>query len=83
MQRFAHIMRPLSLGVSGMRMYANRRLIGVFGGRADRHHPLFYWLGTRQHSSRALRSSEGLIIIDTNFAGPTEPEIIRDPVEPQ
>jgi metallo-beta-lactamase class B len=37
----------------------------------------FYWLGTRQHSSWALRTSEGLIIIDTNFAWATEPEIIN------
>ena len=36
----------------------------------------FYWLGTRQHSSWALRTSEGLVIIDTNFAWATEPEII-------
>jgi metallo-beta-lactamase class B len=36
----------------------------------------FYWLGTRQHSSWALRTSEGLIIIDTNFAWATKPEII-------
>jgi metallo-beta-lactamase class B len=36
----------------------------------------FYWLGTRQHSSWALRTTEGLIIIDTNFAWATEPEII-------
>jgi metallo-beta-lactamase class B len=36
----------------------------------------FYWLGTRQHSSWALRTSEGLIIIDTNFAWATQPEII-------
>jgi metallo-beta-lactamase class B len=36
----------------------------------------FYWLGTRQHSSWALQTSEGLIIIDTNFAWATEPEII-------
>ena len=35
-----------------------------------------YWLGTRQHSSWALRTSEGLIIIDTNFAWATQPEII-------
>jgi metallo-beta-lactamase class B len=35
-----------------------------------------YWLGTRQHSSWALRTSEGIIIIDTNFAWATEPEII-------
>ena len=35
-----------------------------------------YWLGTRQHSSWALRTSDGLIIIDTNFAWATEPEII-------
>ena len=36
-----------------------------------------YWLGTRQHSSWALRTSDGLIIIDTNFAWATEPEIIN------
>jgi metallo-beta-lactamase class B len=36
----------------------------------------FYWLGTRQHSSWALRTSDGLIILDTNFAWATEPEII-------
>lgn len=35
-----------------------------------------YWLGTRQHSSWALETSDGLIIIDTNFAWATEPEII-------
>lgn len=35
-----------------------------------------YWLGTRQHSSWALRTSEGIIIIDTNFAWATQPEII-------
>src|SRR5678816_3595139 len=35
-----------------------------------------YWLGTRQHSSWALQTSEGLIIIDTNFAWATQPEII-------
>jgi metallo-beta-lactamase class B len=35
-----------------------------------------YWLGTRQHSSWALRTSEGLVIIDTNFVWATEPEII-------
>jgi metallo-beta-lactamase class B len=37
----------------------------------------FYWLGTRQHSSWALRTSDGLIIIDTNFAWATEPEILN------
>jgi len=36
----------------------------------------FYWLGTRQHSSWALRTTSGLIIFDTNFAWATEPEII-------
>jgi metallo-beta-lactamase class B len=35
-----------------------------------------YWLGTRQHSSWALRTSQGIIIIDTNFAWATQPEII-------
>jgi metallo-beta-lactamase class B len=35
-----------------------------------------YWLGTRQHSSWALRTSAGLMIIDTNFAWATQPEIL-------
>jgi metallo-beta-lactamase class B len=35
-----------------------------------------YWLGTRQHSSWALSTSGGIIIIDTNFAWATQPEII-------
>ena len=35
-----------------------------------------YWLGTRQHSSWALRTTAGIIIIDTNFAWATQPEII-------
>jgi metallo-beta-lactamase class B len=35
-----------------------------------------YWLGTRQHSSWALQTSGGIIIIDTNFAWATQPEII-------
>src|SRR5438552_2102932 len=35
-----------------------------------------YWLGTRQHSSWALRTSGGIIMIDTNFAWATRPEII-------
>src|SRR5438132_4508103 len=35
-----------------------------------------YWLGTRQHSSWALQTSGGIILIDTNFAWATEPEII-------
>ena len=38
-----------------------------------------YWLGTRQHSSWALQTSAGIIIIDTNFAWATEPEIIERP----
>jgi metallo-beta-lactamase class B len=36
----------------------------------------FYWLGTRAHSSWALQTSAGIIIIDTNFAWATEPEIV-------
>ena len=36
----------------------------------------FYWLGTRQHSSWALQTSGGIIIIDTNFAWATRPELI-------
>ena len=35
-----------------------------------------YWLGTRQHSAWALKTSAGIIIIDTNFAWATQPEII-------
>jgi metallo-beta-lactamase class B len=35
-----------------------------------------YWLGTRAHSSWALQTSDGIVIIDTNFAWATEPEII-------
>ena len=35
-----------------------------------------YWLGTRQHSSWALQTSAGIIIIDTNFAWATQPEIL-------
>jgi len=35
-----------------------------------------YWLGTRQHSSWALKTNAGLIIIDTNFAWATQPEIL-------
>ena len=35
-----------------------------------------YWLGTRQHSSWALKTSDGIIIIDTNFAWATQPEIL-------
>jgi metallo-beta-lactamase class B len=36
-----------------------------------------YWLGTRQHSSWALQTSAGIIMIDTNFAWATGPEIIE------
>jgi metallo-beta-lactamase class B len=36
-----------------------------------------YWLGTRQHSSWALQTSAGIILLDTNFAWATEPEIIQ------
>jgi len=36
-----------------------------------------YWLGTRQHSSWVLQTSAGLIVIDTNFAWATGPEIIE------
>jgi metallo-beta-lactamase class B len=35
-----------------------------------------YWLGTRQHSSWALQTSAGIVMIDTNFAWATRPEII-------
>ncbi len=51
--------------------------------RANWYAPAFkvfdnlYWLGTRQHSSWALQTSAGIIIIDTNFAWATEPEIIE------
>jgi metallo-beta-lactamase class B len=36
-----------------------------------------YWLGTRQHSSWALQTSAGIIMIDTNFAWATGSEIIE------
>jgi metallo-beta-lactamase class B len=36
-----------------------------------------YWLGTRQHSSWALTTSEGIIVIDTNFSWAIEPEIVE------
>jgi metallo-beta-lactamase class B len=36
-----------------------------------------YWLGTRQHSSWALRTSGGIILIDTNFSWAIEPEIVE------
>jgi len=36
-----------------------------------------YWLGTRQHSSWALPTSEGIIVIDTNFSWAIEPEIVE------
>ena len=36
-----------------------------------------YWLGSRQFSSWALRTSAGIIIIDTNFDYAIEPEIIQ------
>jgi metallo-beta-lactamase class B len=35
-----------------------------------------YWLGTRQHSSWALRTSGGIIVFDTNFSWAIEPEIV-------
>lgn len=35
-----------------------------------------YWLGTRQHSSWALKTSAGIILIDTNFAWAIQPEIL-------
>lgn len=35
-----------------------------------------YWLGSRTFSSWALQTSEGIIIIDTNFAYTTQAEII-------
>jgi metallo-beta-lactamase class B len=36
----------------------------------------FYWLGTRQHSSWLLKTSAGLILIDTNYSWATQPEIL-------
>jgi len=35
-----------------------------------------YWLGTRQHSSWALVTDQGIIIIDTNFNWATDPIIV-------
>ncbi len=54
-----------------------RRIARPGTRRRTRSSTIFYWLGTRQHSSWALRTSEGLVIIDTNFAWATEPEIIN------
>ena len=36
-----------------------------------------YWLGTRQHSSWALTTNGGIIVIDTNFSWAIEPEIVE------
>jgi metallo-beta-lactamase class B len=36
-----------------------------------------YWLGTRQHSSWALQTSAGIVMIDTNFAWAARPEIVE------
>jgi len=36
-----------------------------------------YWLGTRQHSSWALRTNAGILLIDTNFSWAIEPEIVE------
>jgi len=36
-----------------------------------------YWLGTRQHSSWALTTNAGIIVIDTNFSWAIEAEIIE------
>src|SRR5215831_1326097 len=36
-----------------------------------------FWLGTRQHSSWALTTSGGIIMIDTNFSWAIEPEIVE------
>jgi len=35
-----------------------------------------YWLGSRQFSSWALKTSAGIVIIDTNFAWAIQPEVI-------
>lgn len=37
----------------------------------------FYWLGTRQHSSWALQTSDGIILIDSNFEWALEAELIN------
>jgi len=36
-----------------------------------------YWLGTRQHSAWALQTSEGIILIDSNFEWAFEDELIN------
>jgi metallo-beta-lactamase class B len=36
-----------------------------------------YWLGTRQHSSWALQTSAGIVMIDTNFAWAARPEMVE------
>ena len=77
--------RGAAAGGAGREAAAGR---GAGGGgqmpdRANWYAPPFkvfdnlYWLGTRQHSSWALQTSDGIIIIDTNFAWATEPEIIE------
>jgi metallo-beta-lactamase class B len=78
----------LGRGGGGGRGAAGRGAAGRGGGAAATPDPAgwyaspyrvfdnLYWLGTRQHSSWALRTSDGIIIIDTNFAWATQPEII-------
>src|SRR6185436_20011828 len=77
--------RGAAAGGAGREAAAGR---GAGGGaptpdRANWYAPPFkvfdnlYWLGTRQHSSWALQTNDGIILIDTNFAWATEPEIIE------
>jgi metallo-beta-lactamase class B len=71
-----------SRGAAGRATAARGTGRGQTPDRANWYAPPFrvfdnlYWLGTRQHSSWALQTSDGLIVIDTNFAWATEPEII-------
>lgn len=37
----------------------------------------FYWLGTKEHSSWAVTTSAGILLIDTLFDYATEPEIVE------
>ena len=83
--RLSRNRRGASGGARGGRPVGARQEGGGTGATPDRAtwyaspYKVFdnlYWLGTRQHSSWALRTSDGLIIIDTNFAWATEPEII-------
>jgi metallo-beta-lactamase class B len=80
---FRNTFLNLCVPASGRGTAGGGRGAGQSPDRANWYAPPFkvfdnlYWLGTRQHSSWALQTNAGLIIIDTNFAWATEPEIIE------